>query len=75
MMPLTCQAFLRSAWHVLYTWLYPCWAETLPLLARRRRKDLLSDLRALAPVIHALGGKPAAAETFRAIQHVARWWP
>lgn len=43
--------------------------------ARRTRPDLLSDLRALAPLIHALGGESAAAETFRAIQDVARWWP
>lgn len=50
-------------------------AETLPVLARRTRQDLLSDLESLAPVIHALGGEPAAAETFRAIQDVARWWP
>uniref|UniRef100_UPI002ACD9CC5 hypothetical protein n=1 Tax=Chloroflexus sp. TaxID=1904827 RepID=UPI002ACD9CC5 len=35
-------------------WLYPCWVETLPVLASRVRPDLLSDLRALAPLIHAL---------------------
>jgi hypothetical protein len=55
--------------------LYPLWDETLPLLARRTRPDLLADLRALVPVIHALGGEAAIAETFRAIQDVARWWP
>ncbi|WP_322798399.1 ATP-binding protein [Thermoflexus sp.] len=55
--------------------LYPLWAETLPLLARRTRRDLLSDLRALAPVIHALGGEAALWETFRAIRDVGRWWP
>jgi hypothetical protein len=54
--------------------LYPPWDETLPLLARRTRPDLLADLRALVPVIHALGGEAAIAETFRAIQDVARWW-
>jgi hypothetical protein len=55
--------------------LYPPWDETLPRLARRTRPDLLTDLRALVPVIHALGGEAAIAETFRAIQDVARWWP
>ncbi len=55
--------------------LYPLWDETLPLLARRTRRDLLADLRALVPVIHALGGEAAIAETARAIQDVARWWP
>jgi len=55
--------------------LYPLWDETLPLLARRTRRDLLADLRALVPVIHALGGAGAIAETARAIQDVARWWP
>jgi hypothetical protein len=47
----------------------------LHLLARRTRKDLLSDLRAFAPVIVALGGEKAAEETFGAIQDVGRWWP
>jgi hypothetical protein len=55
--------------------LYPLWDETLPRLARRTRRDLLMDLGALVPVIHALGGEAAIAETFRAIQDVARWWP
>jgi DNA polymerase III delta prime subunit len=57
------------------SWLYPLWAETLPVLARRTRKNLLSDLRALTPLIHALGGEQAVGETFRAIQDVGRWWP
>ena len=55
--------------------LYRPWDETLPHLARRTRPDLLTDLRALVPVIHALGGEAAIAETARAIQDVARWWP
>jgi len=55
--------------------LYPLWDETLPLLARQTRRRLLADLRALVPVIHALGGEAAIAETFRALQDVARWWP
>ena len=55
--------------------LYPLWAETLPILARRKRQNLLADLRALVPVLLALGGAEAVAETFRAIQDVGRWWP
>ncbi len=55
--------------------LYPLWAETLPTLARRTRRDLLFDLRALEEVVYALGGEAAIAETFRAIQDVGRWWP
>jgi hypothetical protein len=51
------------------------WQETLLCLACRTRKDLLADIRALAPVIHKLGGEEAIAETFRAIQDVGRWWP
>ena len=54
---------------------YPLWTEALPALARRTRRDLLSDLRALEPVIPALGGEPAVVETFRAIREVGRWWP
>ncbi len=54
---------------------YPLWAETLPVLAGRTRRDLLSDLGALALLIAALGGEQAFTETARAIQDVARWWP
>ena len=55
--------------------LYPIWRETLPSLAYRPRQDLLSDLTALRPIIVALGGEEAVAETIRAIQDVGRWWP
>ena len=55
--------------------LYPLWDETLQVLARRTRVDLLADLRALEPIIVTLGGVKAVAETFRAIQDVGRWWP
>ena len=51
------------------------WRETLHVLASRTRPDLLADLRTLELVIAALGGSEAAAETFRAIQDVGRWWP
>ncbi|MFN3374162.1 MAG: hypothetical protein ACK44M_11400, partial [Chloroflexus sp.] len=55
--------------------LYKSWAETLPILAQRRRRDLLADLRALTPVIAALGGEKAVAEAARAIADVGQWWP
>jgi hypothetical protein len=51
------------------------WRETLPPLASRTRKDLFSDIRALAAIMAALGGAEAVLETFRAIQDVGRWWP
>jgi hypothetical protein len=57
------------------TMLYPIWSETLWVLTVRSRKDLLSDLRDLSPVIVALGGAEAVTETIRAIQDVQRWWP
>ena len=55
--------------------LYPLWQENLHVLAQRTRKDLLSDLGALAPVILALGGPEALEDTACAIQDVGRWWP
>ena len=51
------------------------WNEILHELAARTREHLLSDLRALASVLTALGGESAVAETFCAIQDVGRWWP
>lgn len=55
--------------------LRPLWYDMLPNLARGTRADLLVHLRALLPVILALGGQEAIAETFRAIQDVGLWWP
>jgi len=55
--------------------LYTLWQETLPILADRPRQHLFADLRALEPVIAALGGVEAVTETFHAIQDVGRWWP
>ena len=55
--------------------LYPLWRETLHLSSRRPRSDLLLDIGALVPVIVALGGHDALADTARAIGDVCRWWP
>jgi len=54
---------------------YALWRETLPVLAVRRRSDLLRDLGALKDVILALGTEKALEETARAILDVGRWWP
>jgi len=42
--------------------LYPLWDKTLPLLARRTRRHLLADPRALGLVIAALGGPQMVAQ-------------
>jgi hypothetical protein len=55
--------------------LYPLWNATLQLSVTRSRTDLMTDLTALIPVITALGGVEAIAETCRAIKDVGRWWP
>jgi hypothetical protein len=55
--------------------LYSLWRKALHMLARLPRKYLLTDIRALAPLIFRLGGKAAINETFQAIQDVGRWWP
>ena len=47
--------------------LYPLWQESLSILVTCIRNDFLADLRALSPIIAALGGAEAVAETFRAI--------
>ena len=46
----------------------------LPFAARRTRKDLLSDLRALNPVMSQLGGSEAMTEILRSTGDVCRWW-
>jgi HEAT repeat protein len=57
------------------SFLWRLWDQTLPALANRTRADLLTDLRALLPILVRLGGAPAVAESFRAVQDVRRWWP
>jgi hypothetical protein len=49
--------------------------DLLYFLAVRTRKNVLSDLAALIPVLNTLGGEMAVQETTQAIQNVARWWP
>lgn len=55
--------------------LCPLWKETLHHLAARTRRDVLSDLGALAPALVALGGQEAVVTTLRAVLDVGRWWP
>ncbi|MEH1857970.1 MAG: NB-ARC domain-containing protein [Nostoc sp.] len=57
-----------------FTELFPLWQDTLHELSLRTRRDLLQDIKALFPVIFALGGEAATVELVRAIQDVARWW-
>lgn len=54
--------------------LYPLWSKASHRLARRNRANLLSDLAAVAPVIKAIGGHLALAETIVAVRDVGRWW-
>ncbi|MDZ8228321.1 hypothetical protein, partial [Nostoc sp. ChiVER01] len=54
--------------------LFPLWQDTLHKLSVRTRPNLLQDIKALFPVIFALGGEAATAEVARAIVDVARWW-
>ncbi|MEH2181249.1 NB-ARC domain-containing protein [Nostoc sp.] len=54
--------------------LFPPWQDTLHKLSLHTRSDLLQDIKALFPVIFALGGETATAEIARAIVDVARWW-
>jgi hypothetical protein len=55
--------------------LYPLWLVLPQRMAAGTRAEVLSGIRALAPVIAALGGPEAVAETFRAVQDVGRWRP
>ncbi len=54
--------------------LFPLWRDILHELSLRTRPKLLQDIKALFPVIFALGGEAATAEVARAIEDVGRWW-
>ncbi|BAY29523.1 regulatory protein [Nostoc carneum NIES-2107] len=54
--------------------LFPLWQDTLDELYVQTRPNLLQDIKALFPVIFALGGEAATAEVARAIIDVGRWW-
>jgi hypothetical protein len=56
-------------------YLYSLWCELLPVLASRRRLDLVEDLRELIPVMEVLGGKAALTETAQALVAVTRCFP
>jgi hypothetical protein len=51
------------------------WTGVLWMLAIRRRRNLLDDLCALAPLIAKSGGQPAVGRAVAAIEDVGRWWP
>lgn len=53
---------------------FDLWKDLLHALSYRTRPHMLTDLITLTPVILALGGEDALAETAKAIQDVARWW-
>jgi hypothetical protein len=55
--------------------LYSLWRILLHTLAARTRRDLLSDLCVLSPVLLKLGGTDEVAASTRAIQEVFRQWP
>ncbi len=50
------------------------WQAILRSYSTNQRSDLLQDIKAIIPVILALGGKEAVEATFQAIQQVCRWW-
>lgn len=55
--------------------LHQIWQEMLPHLYQRQRKNLLTDVKTLEPIILSLGGTESMAEISRTIQDVGRWWP
>ena len=54
--------------------LFDYWRDTLNILSVHTRPNLLSDIKALTPVIFTLGGQQAVKDTVCAIQDVSRWW-
>ncbi|MBE9103724.1 hypothetical protein IQ229_01810, partial [Nostoc cf. edaphicum LEGE 07299] len=56
------------------TELFPLWQDTAHELSLHTRPNLLQDIKALFPVIFALGGETVTAEIACAIVDVGRWW-
>ena len=54
--------------------LFDHWRDTLHILSVHTRPNLLSDIKALTPVIFTLGDKFAVKDIAHAIQDVSRWW-
>ncbi len=54
--------------------LFPLWGNILDSLSFHTRPNFLQDIKALFPVIFALGGETATAEIACAIVDVGRWW-
>ncbi|MFO1372962.1 MAG: hypothetical protein U1F42_11440 [Candidatus Competibacteraceae bacterium] len=50
-------------------------ANLLHVLATRGRNDLLQDIRALTPIMIALGGIGSEREISKSIDDACRWWP
>ncbi|MEH2181092.1 NB-ARC domain-containing protein [Nostoc sp.] len=67
-------ALARSLSQMPLSQLFPLWENTLHQLSLHTRPNLLSDIKALFPVIFALGGEAATAELARAIINVGQWW-
>jgi hypothetical protein len=53
----------------------PQWDKILDNMSHCERYEVLTGIRALAPLIVALSGAQGAIRTFRTIQEVGRWWP
>ncbi|MEH2070562.1 MAG: NB-ARC domain-containing protein [Nostoc sp.] len=67
-------ALADSLSQIRSTELFPLWQDTLHELSLRTRSNLVQDIKALFPVIFALGGKAATVEIARAIVDAGRWW-
>jgi hypothetical protein len=55
--------------------LHDLWRQTLPVLARRSRANLLIDLWASQVFLFKLGGSEIMAGIFRGVHAVGQWWP
>ena len=49
--------------------------DSLPVIAKKTRYEVLKEMHALAPAVSAFAGEGAVIEMARAIRDVASWWP
>ena len=70
----TLSSLIDKVLQVQKTQLFSVWQDILHVLSLRTRANLLTQIKALTPVIFTLGGEKSVKDIASSIQDVSRWW-